>query len=62
MSPEPTRMTGTGANTRGLAHLARLGQLVREEASVEDVLGYAGFPAHDLPDGYVFTQPVRFSP
>lgn len=29
---------------------------------VKDVLGYAGFPPHDLPDGYVFTQPVRFSP
>lgn len=29
---------------------------------VRDVLGYAGFPAHDLPEGYTFTQPVRFSP
>ncbi len=29
---------------------------------VKDVLGYAGFPPHDLPDGYVFTQPVQFSP
>jgi len=29
---------------------------------VKDVLGYGGFPPHDLPDGYVFTQPVRFDP
>ena len=29
---------------------------------VVDVLGYAGFDAHDLPDGYVFTQPVQFAP
>jgi hypothetical protein len=29
---------------------------------VREVLGYAGFPAHDLPDGYVFTQPVGFRP
>ncbi len=31
-------------------------------ACVKDVLGYAGFPPHDLPDGYTFTQPVRFNP
>lgn len=29
---------------------------------VADTLRYAPFPAHDLPDGYTFTQPVSYRP
>lgn len=30
-------------------------------ACVRDTLGFAAFPAHDLPDGFVFGYPLRFS-
>ena len=30
-------------------------------ACVQDTLRYTGFPPHDMPDGYTFGYPLRFS-